>query len=163
MYSVVYGLAHLQELGFRHGKLAPEWIVSTTTGYAVMDPVYNCEEEMADLSRNKDWFFSPEEFNFLKTFNLGRKNFDKFKSDVFVAGLVLLKAGLMHKINDIYGDKKCKDMLSAILNRHVCELEYRYPRNTLLTSTVRKMLHLDPDHRPNFTDIRRKLPDYSEI
>lgn len=163
MYSLIYGLAHLQELGYAHRKLAPEWVVSTTTGHAIMDPVWREEEELPDLGKKQDWFYSPEEYNFMKTFNLGKKRFDKFKSDVFTAGLILLKAGLLHKINDIYGDDKCKYILDALLNRHICELEYRYPRNQLLTSTVRKMLDINPDRRPNFTDMRRKLPDYSEI
>lgn len=36
-YQAIYGLAHLQELGFHHNSISPHWIVPTTTGYAIMD------------------------------------------------------------------------------------------------------------------------------
>jgi hypothetical protein len=75
-------------------------------------------------------------------------------------GLVLLKAGVLHKINDIYGDSSCKNILYAVLDRHICELEFMYPKNKLFTSTVRQMLNIDSEKRPKFTDIRRKLPDF---
>lgn len=82
---------------------------------------------------------------------------------MFSLGLVLLEAGVLHKIQDIYGDFDCSEILEGKLRRHVLELQEKYFDNLLVISTIKKMLKLDPTRRPSFTDIRRKLPDIQEI
>lgn len=60
-----------------------------------------------------DLYLSPEKFRFLRTQK--EPSFNVVKSDVFSLGLVLLEAGLLHKIQDIYGDSRCKEILDGKL------------------------------------------------
>ena len=41
LYNMLYGLAHMTKLGLTHGKLGPEFLAKTTTGYAVMDDPFH--------------------------------------------------------------------------------------------------------------------------
>jgi serine/threonine protein kinase len=105
LYDAVNGLSHMQQLGFVHGNLGPEFIARTTTGYAIMeDPLLN-QFRMILLREKLNWYLSPKAY---KTALYGKpcgKDYNINKSDVFSAGLILLEASLHKSVKDIY-DKK---------------------------------------------------------
>ena len=163
LYNVIYGMSHLQEIGVNHGQLRPEWLAKTTTGFAVMeDPLFQ-KHRIIDLKENKDLYLSPEAFREGVYGRLLGKKFNFTKSDVFSAGMILLEAGLLTSLRDVYGGKGNTEVLRSALDRKISILDDRYPDNVLLLTTVKRMLRSDPDKRPDFLEIRRRLPDYNQI
>lgn len=163
LYDVVFGLAHLEDIGVNHGKFGPEWIALTTTGYAVMeDPVYFelGYNGFYDLRKKKDFYLAPEIYEKAAFMQPLSEHHNYNKSDVFSAGLVLLEAGNLRRVKKIFRKGKIDNStLKKLLER----FKRRYPDNNLLYSTVKKMLELDPERRPSFKEIREKLPEYQII
>lgn len=163
MYSVIFGMAHLQELGYVHGQLQPHWIAKTTTGYAVMQhPLFN-PFGVVCLTNKKELYLSPEAFRAAKYMKVSGRDFNLVKSDVFSAGMVILEAGIMRSLRDVYGGRSNTEILIPCLERKLEILDERYPENVLLRTTLRKMLDQKPKMRPDFTELRRKLPDFRDI
>lgn len=163
LYDMVFGLAHLEDIGINHGKFGPEWVARTTTGYAVMeDPVYF---ELGlngfyELKKKKDFYLSPEIYQKSAFLQPLEADHDYNKSDVFSAGLVMLEAGNLRRVKGIYQSGKFGEgRLRKLLER----FKMRYPDNNLLFSTVKKMVEVDADKRPTFREIRAKLPDYQLV
>lgn len=163
LYDMVFGMAHLEDIDIPHGRLAPEWVALTTTGYAIIeDPVFF---EMGyngfyDLKSRKDFYLAPEVYEKSAMLQPLAPNHDYQKSDVFSAGLIMLEAGNLRRIKGIYKSGRFnRQRLKKLLQR----FKTRYPDNNLLYSTVKKMVELDPVKRPTFGEIRSKLPDYKLV
>lgn len=92
----------MQQLGFVHGDVRPEFIARTTTGYAVMeDPLLN-QFRIRNLGERANWYICPKSYvNALQSKPCG-KDYSINKSDVFSAGLVLLESALHKPIKRIY-------------------------------------------------------------
>lgn len=160
LYDVINGLSHMQQLGFVHGNLSPEFIARTTTGYAMMeDPLLN-QFRMLNLREKINWYLSPKGYlSALKGKPCG-KDYNINKSDVFSAGLILLETALNKSVQDIYGKHGIN---SKILKSHIEELNRNYPDNNLLVSTLKKMLEYNESKRPDFIEIHQKLPPYRTV
>jgi hypothetical protein len=166
LYDLVFGLAHMEDMGLNHGKFGPEWVALTTTGYAVMeDPLYFSTKSngFMDLKGKKDVYLAPEVFHFAINHQPLPKGHDFLKADVFSAGLVMLEAGNLQRMKVIYGVGKRKEMFAGVLREKIERFKKRYPDNNLLLSTVARMVDLDPSKRPTFREIREKLPDYQLV
>lgn len=160
LYDLINGMAHLQKLGFVHGSFSPDFVARTTTGYAVMEnPVLN-HFRVLNLKEKVDWYLSPEAYHSALKWKPFGKDFSINKSDVFSAGLVVLKCGLFRQIHSVYQKDKFN---TAILGEMIKEFEGNFPDNNLLISTVKKMLELRESDRPDFLEIMDKLPAYKIV
>lgn len=86
--------------------------------------------------------------------------YDINKADVYSNGLVLLSAGLLNNVDDIYG---LEDVTRKKILEKLTELKKRYPENVLLLSTVDRMLDFNPKTRPSFLKIKKILPEFSVV
>ena len=163
MYDLLQGFYHLQTLGFAHNRFGPEFVATTTTGFAILDDPMHYPFDVVNLKRRKEWYLSPEAYRAALLKQKAGKDYDLIKSDVFSFGLVLLEAGLQMNVNEIYGQpgelKLDEDTLEGLIQM----LKSRYPDNNLVVSTVRKMLTIDPEMRPDFKEMISQLPPYEMI
>jgi hypothetical protein len=70
---------------------------------------------------------------------------------------VILHAALLEPIKEIYKVKE-KQVDINLLEKMLSKLQIKYSTNILLTSTVQKMLELNPSNRPTCLEIQQKLP-----
>ena len=160
LYDLVNGMSHLQQLGFVHGCLRPEFVARTTTGYAVMEDPFLNQFRVLDLRSRVDWYLSPQAYVAALTGRPSGRDFSINKADVFSAGLILLVAGLQMKVGDIYGKRELR---GGILKHYIELFQKMYPDNNLLVSTVKKMLEISEKSRPDFIEIHEKLPSYKMV
>jgi serine/threonine protein kinase len=86
--------------------------------------------------------------------------YDINKADVYSNGLVMLSAGLLDNVDDIYGHE---DVTRRKILEKLTRLKERYPENVLLLSTVDRMLDYNPNTRPSFLKIKKILPEYTVV
>jgi hypothetical protein len=163
MYDIMYGMWHMQQMGYSHGKFGPEFIAKTTTGYAVIDDPMYYQYDVINLKKRKYWYLCPKAFTCAMNKKKAGKSYDLIKSDVFAFGLVMLEAAIQMDIDDIYGDAASKSLDQNALNQLVSLMENRYSENNLVVSTVKKMLSFDEDQRPDFTEMVNRMPEYQMI
>ena len=60
LYDTLNGLYYLQKIGFEHGKLGPEWIAKTLSGYAIIEDPLNNNKLPQNLNEKKYVYLSPE-------------------------------------------------------------------------------------------------------
>lgn len=163
MYDLLHGFYHLQFLGFSHCKFGPEFVAKTTTGYAILDDPLHYPFDPIDLKKKKDWYLSPEAY---KTALMGRKagkDYSLVKADVFGLGLVILEAAIQMNVDEIYGHPSEKELDLDALNHLIEILKARYPENNLLVSTLKKMLTVSKEQRPDFFEMFDRMPPYEMI
>ena len=163
MYDLLYGLYHLQGLGFNHGKFGPEFVAKTTTGYAILDDPMYYQYDVIDLKKRKYWYLCPLAYKSAIQQQRAGKGYDLIKSDVFALGLVMLEAAIQMDIDDIYGQTESRSLDSVALAQMINVMEGRYRENNLLTSTIKKMLSFDEKDRPDFQEMVKRMPDYQMI
>lgn len=163
LYDLVGAGLHLQKMGFVHTSISPDWVALTTTGYALIeDPLQN-KNRVLKIDHLENVYLSPEAYRAAKQARVHGSNFCKVKSDVFSVGLVLLHAGLLRPSPDIYRGKRGETVDVAALENNLKEFESRYCNNNLVKTTVRRMLSVDPQHRPDFKELKARLPDYKVV
>ena len=170
MYNLIYGMAHLEELGFCHKQLSPRWVALSTTGYAIMDDPLGASDRHLKVEEKDGVYCSPEvyrlilkaqESRFGRGVGLGGAGEpDFFKNDVYSGGLILVQAGLLSHDNGIYGSH---DVNNSKIEQRVRMLKKRYPENVLLISTVERMLEYEPARRPTFAQIKQIIPDFNIV
>jgi hypothetical protein len=116
-----------------------------------------------DIISKEKLYMSPEAYRAAKFGRPHGGTFNLTKSDVFSNGLVVLEAGLMREMPEIYNNKNGEGIDVAALESNIREFEGRYPDNTLLHTTVRKMLEIKVEERPDFKEIKKKLPEYKLV
>ena len=147
LYDLISGMGHMQQLGFVHGTLAPEYIAMTTTGYAVMeDPLLN-QFRILNLKDKQFYYLCPKSYQCALEGRPSGKDFSINKSDVFAAGLILLESALNESLQNLY---KKKGFCKTALKNYMDKLQNSYPDNNLLVSTLKKMLEIDEAKRPDF-------------
>lgn len=148
------GLSHLQRLGIEHGKLAPEWIALTTTGYAIIDdPLHDisCAPNLNDTPL----YLSPQTYQFACD---GKKMEKDYRNDVFSLGLILLEAGLLKRVGEsIYKIKPNKPPNVEQIKTLIKEFEYYYQKSPKLCQGVKNMLEMTSKMRLNPTDLIKIL------
>lgn len=163
MYDLMLGFYHLQSLGFSHCKFGPEFIAKTTTGYAILDDPVHYPYDPINLKKRKDWYLSPEAYKAALLGMKAGKTYSLIKSDVFSLGLVLLEAATQMNIDEIYGHPNEKELDFDALDHLVEILKARYSENNLLVSTVKKMLTVPEEERPDFFEMFERMPPYEMI
>lgn len=163
MYDIMYGMYHLQTLGYNHGKFGPEFVARTTTGYAILDDPMYYQYDVINLKRRKYWYLCPKAFECAMLKKKAGTNYDLVKSDVFAFGLVMLEAAIQMDIDDIYGDPESKSLDVDALDQLITVMENRYSENNLVVSTIKKMLSFDEKERPDFKEMVERMPAYQMI
>lgn len=158
LYNLIYGMSHLQKLGFAHGKFRPEFVALSTTGYAVMEDPFHDPKHVVDVRNEKELFLSPEAYR--SALFRQENELDLARSDVYSCGLVLMKAALLEQNHFIYGHK---DVDSSQVQARLKRVKTKYPENLLFFSTLKRMLDHDWRKRPNFREIKKILPNFDVI
>jgi serine/threonine protein kinase len=166
LYQMVSANAHLQERQQYHGDISPSTIYVDTSGNFRL--AFRCNEQMTaeraqiDKSfRGEPLYLSPTLYAGVRERNLEKARHNPQKSDIFALGLTLLEAGLLKSVQGIYEGRSTVD--SKALEELIQEFELQHDDNPLMYSTVRKMLEIEEDERPDFPQLLGALPDFKEI
>lgn len=163
MYDLMLGFYHLQCLNFSHCKFGPEFVAKTTTGYAILDDPLHYPYDPIDLKKRKEWYLSPEAYKAALMGHKAGKSYNLVKSDVFSLGLVLLEAAIQMNVDEIYGHPSEGELDLDALHHLVEILKARYAENNLLVSTLKKMLTINEEERPDFFEMFERMPPYEMI
>ena len=165
MYHQVSANCTLQEMELVHGNICPESIYKLGPTYKISIRQVGKGGEWRARQRKKLKFglpiyMSPEVYRASFSNSFSAPQFDAHKSDVFSLGLVLLQAGLGADVQVIYQNGEVnREMLDELVK----EFELKFSDNPLLFSSVKKMLDLSEEDRPDFLALKHALPDYEEI
>jgi hypothetical protein len=166
LYQQVMANSFLQEKGVYHGDISPNTIFITNR--AEFKLAFRINEQMTservqiDKSiKNEPLYLSPIVFTAVKNRTLERSRHNPHKADIFALGLAILEAGVMKSIQGIYGisDNFEPRVLDELLN----DFEDKYQDNPLLFTSLRKMLEMNEEERPDFINLKSALPEYEVI
>lgn len=161
LYGGVFGLTLLEEDGVCHGKLNPNWMMVTKSGYSVVeDPADDKIPFHREAVGPLNLYLSPRAY--AESFHQIIKPFDRHKDDVWALGLIILQCGLLKNIKNIYSADS-PELDFRIVNAYLQEFERIYDGNTLLISGVRKMLEFNESDRPYASEVKARLPDIQSI
>ena len=163
-YNIVLAGKKLQEVGKTHGDISPFCIFHTNEGKFKLAP--HPVEHMSPLKiqqeknvKGEPLYVSPQMLFAVKK-RKPKADLDPYKSDMFSLGLVLLEAGLLKPIGNIYSGSTINE---TALKQHVGEFEALYCDNPLLFSSIQRMLELNEEERADFVGLCTVIPPYKEI
>jgi hypothetical protein len=163
-YNIVLAGEKLQQNGKSHGNISPYCIYHTNEGKFKLAPhpiehLSSLKIQQEKSVKSEPLYVSPQMLFAVKK-RKPKADFDPYKADVFAFGLVLLEAGLLKSIGNIYSGSTINE---TALNQHIKEFETIYCENPLLFSSIQRMLELGEDDRANFTGLTTVIPPYKEI
>ena len=165
-YDMIEACFYLQEKNVSHSNLCPEIILLTNDSFLLGDRMKfkaKYPQNIIDKYIRNNLYISPEFFYAIRNRNSSDiHKIDKFKSDVFVLGMVFLYAGILDHPHIIY-DKKKKSIDNTILEKLINAFEGRYGYNKLISIVLRKMLIVDPINRPSFFELKYALPERKSL
>ena len=166
LYQQVLANAFLQEKSVYHGDISPNTIFISSKGeyklaFRINEQMTSERVQIDKSIKSEPLYLSPTVFTAVKNRTLERSRHNPHKSDMFALGLSILEAGVMRSVQGIYGisDNFEPKILDELLN----EFEERYQDNPLLFTSVRKMLEVNEDERPDFISLKSALPEYDVI
>lgn len=167
LYSQVLVNKFLQEKGVYHGDISPSSIFVSTKGEFKLawrvNEVSSPERVQIDKSIKGDpLYLAPTVFETVKNRTIEQRKHNSHKADMFALGLSILEAGLMRSVQGIYGNDNSGFQAKA-LEDLLNEFENKYLNNPLLFTSVRKMLEVDEENRPDFVNLVSALPEYEII
>ena len=163
-YNILIAGKKLQENGKSHGDISPYCIYHTNEGKFKLAPhpiehLSSLKIQQEKSVKSEPLYVSPQMLYAIKK-RKPKADFDPYKADVFSFGLVLLEAGLLKSIGNIYSGSTINE---TALNQHVKEFETIYCENPLLFSSVQRMLELKEEDRADFIGLGEVIPPYQEI
>lgn len=169
LYQVIEVNAYLQWKEIVHGNLRPEAFGVQVEPEILLQLKLSPEEKgrsssfreeiMREYLSKKSIYVSPAVFRCL----VKNKEFsgDLCAEDVFSAGLVILEAGNVTPLAQIY--RADGELDEDTLRRFVQDFKGRYmSESTLLVSVLENMLQRS-DNRPTFQDLKDNMPLYEEV
>ena len=163
-YNILDAGKKLQEKGKTHGDISPFSIFHTNEGKFKLAPYP--EEHMTPLkiqqqkSIKGEPMYVSSQMLFAAKKRKTKADLDPYKSDIFSLGLVLLEAGLLKNVSNIYAGSTINE---TVLDQYVGEFEGQYCDNPLLFSSLQRMLELKEDDRADFVGLDSVIPPYPEI
>lgn len=160
--DLLAALTYLQSEHIYHGDLRPENIVyaenprqSNKLIDRILDPLKPARIQWQHLKSKQACYSSPKIYSGLVNVHTKIKH-NPFKSDTFSLGLVLLEAGLLKSVQEIFGEieinfNKFMDLLQEFLER--------FQENPLLLKTVFWMLDLEEKTRKDASQIIKMFED----
>ena len=166
LYHIVHACSFLQEKSVYHGDISPLTIFLTDKGefklaFRVNEQISSERVQIDKSIKNEPLYLSPTIFTAVKNRTLERSRHNPYKSDIFALGLSILEAGVLRSIQGIYGlnDNFDENAFEELLG----EFEMKYEDNPLLYTSVRKMLEINEDERPDFIGLKSALPEYEVV
>ena len=164
MYQMIEVNAWFQSKNIYHGNICPSTVMLNSIGTFKLfykDGRTPERVQLEKLLREEPIYMSPKLYQSFRN-----KVFDKIshvpcKSDVFSLGIVLLEAGLLHNVQQIYEPNGTLNTLS--LSRYVREFGEIYQDNPLLLSSVKRMVEINETARPDFASLKSAMPSYDKI
>ena len=163
-YNILNAGKKLQEMGKPHGDISPFSIFHTNDGKFKLAPYP--DEHMTPLKIQQEKSIKGEpmyvssQMLFAAKKRKTKSDLDPYKSDIFSLGLVLLEAGLLKNVSNIYTGSTINE---TVLNQYVSDFEGQYCDNPLLFSSLQRMLELKEDDRADFVGLSSVIPPYAEI
>ena len=163
-YNILGAGKKLQEMGKTHGDISPFSIFHTNEGKFKLAPYP--DEHMTPLKIQQEKSIKGEplyvssQMLFAAKKRKTKADLDPYKSDIFSLGLVLLEAGLLKNVSNIYTGSTINE---TVLNQYVSEFQGQYCDNPLLFSSLQRMLELKEDDRADFVGLDSVIPPYPEI
>ena len=160
--DLLSALTYLQSEHIYHGDLRPENIVyaenprqSNKLIDRILDPLKPARVQWQQLKSKQACYSSPKIYSGLVNVHTKIKH-NPFKSDTFSLGLVLLEAGLLKSVQEIFGETEINfhqfmDLLQ--------EFSERFQENPLLLKTVFWMLDLEEKTRKDASQIIKMFED----
>lgn len=163
-YNTVLAGKKLQENGKTHGDISPFCIFHNNEGKFKLAPYPIESASPLKIQQEKNMkgqplYLSPQMLFAVKK-RKPKAQCDPYKSDMFSLGLVLLEAGLLKPIGNIYSGSTINE---TALKQHVSEFEAIYCDNPLLFSSLQRMLELNEEDRADFIGLNTVIPPYKEI
>lgn len=139
--NVLHSLSHLQSAGIVYGEIKPKYIAlpnDLSQFYTLLDKLKSKKQQNPNGSsfKKSKMYISQAMFNSMN----GQKEMKKpnpFKSQSFSLGLVILECGLLHSIQNIYGEKEFK---REKLNQLLVKFNSLYQSNAVLLETISALL-----------------------
>lgn len=165
LYDIINAGVHLQENNIKHNDICPSLIyLSKKENYKLLLNQKNKKNperyQLEKMLRNQNYYLSPKLYIALKKRYLDNIKHNSIKSDMFSFGLVILEAGLLKSVRNIYDSSNIN---KNILDSYLKEFEEKYNNNPLLFSSLRKILEFDEEERPDFISLKEVIPDYDMI
>lgn len=162
--EVLYGMSFLQENQMVHADLRPELIgvpIMKDDNFRLLDrlgdPSPPVKVQSNNLKEGKRLYMAPAVFRALSK-RRSKVKHNAFKSDVFSLGMIILEAGLLDSVQEVY-DSKGKAINETILVEFVEKFIDRYPDDTVLQESLMVMLEfsekLREDPRKLLSTIRK--------
>ena len=165
-FDIIEACFYLQEKNISHSNLSPDLILVTDNSFLLGDRMKfkaKYPQNIIDKFIKNNFYISPEFFSAIKNRDSSLiQEIDKFKSDVFVLGMVFLFAGNLESPRMIY-NKKNKTIDFNLLEKLINIFEGRYGNNQLVSIILRKMLIVDPIKRPSFFELKYALPERNSL
>ena len=134
--TIVKSLGYLQEQGIVYGVLGSDKIFIHDNSVRILDPSATATDP---LLIEKDRLYSPEILNDLH-------DIDMFKSDVYVAGVILLECGMLENL---------AKAVEPDLSEYFTTFSERYSED--LCNILKMMLESSPNDRPSFSELKHFL------
>ena len=163
-YNTVLAGKKLQENGKTHGDISPFSIFHNNEGKFKLAPcpiesVSSLKVQQEKSMKGQPLYLSPQMLFAVKK-RKPKAQCDQHKSDMFSLGLVLLEAGLLKPIGNIYSGSTINE---TALKQHISEFEAIYCDNPLLFSSLQRMLELNEEDRADFIGLNTVIPPYKEV
>ena len=187
LFQVARGAAFLYENGQGHGDICPETIeMDSPTRYRLVEKFGDLSSPHATqelkIHSNQDLHLAPEVFarhlSKVKNAKAPVAPLSQDKADVFSFGLTLIQAGVDQTVQSVYrpeiqeGKKPITDnratggqINQAALERLYSQFRARFnlKEHEILTNTVKQMIELDPNNRPDFKTLLSRLPTLEQF
>ncbi len=157
-------LTYLQSKKMLHGDIRPKYIVLEKNDSPFKladrlgDPHPPNKVQINNLKLNKKIYMAPVLF---KSFTLRKRKIrhNPYKSDAFSLGIILLEAGLLESVQDIYNFEE-KNIKIESLIEFIEKFMDRYGNHELLRESLIWMLDLEDSSR---RDPKRLLEEFLEL
>lgn len=154
MRELLYALAHLQENRLVHGDIRPELIgvpIRRTANFRLLDRLGDTSApniaQQKNFENKQRLYMSPIMFKMVSHGkNKLKKRYNPFKSDVFSLGMVILEAGLLESVQDVYSYEQ-KDISQEVLVDFVEKFIMRYENDPILSEVLMIMLEFTEKDR----------------
>ena len=164
--DLLTALAYLQSRRLVHGDLRPLYVGLSKEYRATLvdrlaDPSAPTRAQANCLKHGRTLYMSPSLFAGLASGARGARH-NPFKSDLFSLGLVLLEAGLLGSVQEIFdlpNQRVNPEKLLCLLRR----LEQIYPDQPKLRSLLQAMLEFDESARPHPQALLARIQKEEEL
>jgi hypothetical protein len=110
------------------------------------DPSTTFQANLNNILANRPLYCSPAIFDAIKT-NKKKLDHNPFKSDCFSLGLILLEAGTMENVQDVY-DHADGSVSQEMLDKHLDTFRHKYQvDNALLCDLTENLLTIEEEDR----------------